>query len=181
MMSPQLEDIVRKVCSDERIAPAEALVLWHEAPLWLLGELAARRKERVSGDKVYFNRNFHIEPTNLCVFNCNFCSYRRPKGSPEAWDYSLEEVERIARDHAGQGLTEVHIVGGVHPEHDLYYYVEMIRRVKAILPEATVKAFTAIELSYMIRKAGLTIDEGLRLLMGVKTKCTKEEQRQKDR
>lgn len=164
MMSPQLEDIVRKVRSDEQIAPAEALVLWHEAPLWLLGELAARRKERVSGDKVYFNRNFHIEPTNLCVFNCNFCSYRRPKGSPEAWDYSLEEVERIARDHAGQGLTEVHIVGGVHPEHDLYYYVEMIRRVKAILPEATVKAFTAIELSYMIRKAGLTIDEGLRLL-----------------
>ena len=163
-MSPQLEDIVRKVRSDERIAPAEALVLWHEAPLWLLGELAARRKERVSGDKVYFNRNFHIEPTNLCVFNCNFCSYRRPKGSPEAWDYSLEEVERIARDHAGQGVTEVHIVGGVHPEHDLYYYVEMIRRVKAILPEATVKAFTAIELSYMIRKAGLTIDEGLRLL-----------------
>lgn len=72
MMSPQLEDIVRKVRSDERIAPAEALVLWHEAPLWLLGELAARRKERVSGDKVYFNRNFHIEPTNLCVFNCNF-------------------------------------------------------------------------------------------------------------
>ena len=163
-MSPQLEDIVRKVRSDERIAPAEALVLWHEAPLWLLGELAARSKERVSGDKVYFNRNFHIEPTNLCVFNCNFCSYRRPKGSPEAWDYSLEEVERIARDHAGQGVTEVHIVGGVHPEHDLYYYVEMIRRVKAILPEATVKAFTAIELSYMIRKAGLTIDEGLRLL-----------------
>lgn len=163
-MSPQLEDIVRKVRSDERIAPAEALVLWHEAPLWLLGELAARSKERVSGDKVYFNRNFHIEPTNLCVFNCNFCSYRRPKGSPEAWDYSLEEVERIARDHVGQGVTEVHIVGGVHPEHDLYYYVEMIRRVKAILPEATVKAFTAIELSYMIRKAGLTIDEGLRLL-----------------
>ena len=163
-MSPQLEDIVRKVRSDERIAPAEALVLWHEAPLWLLGELAARSKERVSGDKVYFNRNFHIEPTNLCVFNCNFCSYRRPKGSPEAWDYSLEEVERIARDHAGQGVPEVHIVGGVHPEHDLYYYVEMIRRVKAILPEATVKAFTAIELSYMIRKAGLTIDEGLRLL-----------------
>ena len=120
-MSPQLEDIVRKVRSDERIAPAEALVLWHEAPLWLLGELAARSKERVSGDKVYFNRNFHIEPTNLCVFNCNFCSYRRPKGSPEAWDYSLEEVERIARDHAGQGVTEVHIVGGVHPQSGADY------------------------------------------------------------
>ena len=102
-MSPQLEDIVRKVRSDERIAPAEALVLWHEAPLWLLGELAARRKERVSGDKVYFNRNFHIEPTNLCVFNCNFCSYRRPKGSPEAWDYSMEEIEA---EFAGKGYGD---------------------------------------------------------------------------
>ena len=118
----------------------------------------------MSGDKVYYNRNFHIEPTNRCVFNCRFCSYRRPKGDPEAWDYSMEEIEAIARAHAGQGMTEVHIVGGVHPDHDLDYYVEMIRRVKAILPEATVKAFTAIELSYMIRRAGLSLEEGLRRL-----------------
>lgn len=157
----QLDEIIRKVRADERITPAEALVLWHEAPLWLLGELAAGHKERISGDKVFYNRNFHIEPTNLCVFNCEFCSYRRPKGSPEAWDYSMEEIERIARTRAGQGMTEVHIVGGVHPEHDLEYYLEMIRRVKAILPEAAVKAFTAIELSYMIRRAGLTVEEGL--------------------
>ena len=164
MMSPQLEDIVRKVRSDERIAPAEALVLWHEAPLWLLGELAARRKERVSGDKVYFNRNFHIEPTNRCVFNCRFCSYRRPAGDPEAWDYTMDEIEQIARERQGKGITEVHIVGGVHPDHGLDYYTDMIRRVKSILPGTAVKAFTAIELSYMIRKAGLTTEEGLRQL-----------------
>ena len=96
-----IDDIAAKVRRAERIDDAEAARLWREAPLWLLGELADGRKRAVSGDKVYFNRNFHIEPTNLCVFNCNFCSYRRPKGSPEAWDYSLEEVERIARDHAG--------------------------------------------------------------------------------
>ena len=160
----RLETIAEKIRSDVRIAPDEALVLWHEAPLWLLGQLATERKRRVSGDKVFYNRNIHLEPTNRCVFNCRFCSYRRPKESPEAWDYSMEEVERIARDHAGRGITEVHIVGGVHPDHGLEYYAEMIRRVRAALPGAAVKAFTAIELSYMIRTAGLTTEEGLRVL-----------------
>ncbi|WP_302605561.1 aminofutalosine synthase MqnE [uncultured Alistipes sp.] len=160
----RLETIAEKIRSGERIAPDEALVLWHEAPLWLLGQLATERKCRVSGDKVFYNRNIHLEPTNRCVFNCRFCSYRRPKESPEAWDYSMEEVERIARDHAGRGITEVHIVGGVHPDHGLEYYAEMIRRVRAALPGAAVKAFTAIELSYMIRKAGFTTEEGLRVL-----------------
>ncbi|MEG2365132.1 MAG: CofH family radical SAM protein [Alistipes sp.] len=160
-----LHDIACKVRQAQRITTDEALTLWREAPLWLLGELATTCKQRVSGDKVFYNRNFHIEPTNLCVFNCRFCSYRRPKGSPEAWDYSMTQIEEIARKRAGQGITEVHIVGGVHPEHGLDYYVDMIRRVKAILPEAAVKAFTAIELAYMIRKAGLTTEQGLRALI----------------
>ena len=160
-----LEETVGKLREGGRITGDEALVLWREAPLWQLGELAVAAKRRVSGDKVYYNRNFHVEPTNLCVFNCRFCSYRRPKGSPEAWDYSLGDIERLVRSHAGSGATEVHIVGGVHPDHDIYYYAEMIRRVKALIPGAAVKAFTAIELSYMIRKAGLSTGEGLQRLI----------------
>ncbi|MEG0789182.1 MAG: aminofutalosine synthase MqnE [Alistipes sp.] len=160
----EIDRIADKIHHAQRITPAEALSLWREAPLWLLGQLASERKQCVSGDKVYYNRNFHIEPTNLCVFNCKFCSYRRPKGSPEVWDYSMEEIEQMARAHQGQGVTEVHIVGGVHPEHGLDYYIDMIRRIKTILPAATIKAFTAIELSYMIRKAGYSICEGLQLL-----------------
>ena len=160
-----LEETVGKLREGGRITGDEALALWREAPLWQLGELAVAAKRRVSGDKVYYNRNFHVEPTNLCVFNCRFCSYRRPKGSPGAWDYSLGDIERLVRSHAGSGATEVHIVGGVHPDHDIYYYAEMIRRVKALIPGAAVKAFTAIELSYMIRKAGLSIREGLQLLI----------------
>jgi len=159
------ERIADKVRRNERITDTEALRLWREAPLWLLAGLAMERKRRISGDKVYYNRNFHIEPTNLCVFNCRFCSYRRPKGSPEAWDYTMEEIEELARRQRGKGVTEVHIVGGVHPDHGLDYYCEMIRRVKAILPEVAVKAFTAIELSYMIRKAGLSVREGLERLI----------------
>ncbi len=160
-----LDSIVAKVRSAERISGEEALLLWQEAPLWLLGELAVAAKQRASGDKVFFNRNFHLEPTNLCVFNCRFCSYRRTKGSPDAWDYSMEEMEQIVRDRANSGATEIHIVGGVHPEHDIYYYAELIRRVKAIMPDVAIKAFTAVELSYMIRKAGLSIKEGLQLLI----------------
>ena len=97
----QIDDIAAEVRRGARIGDAEAARLWREAPLWLLGELATECKRRVSGDKVYFNRNFHIEPTNRCVFNCRFCSYRRPAGSPEAWDYTMEEIEQIAREKLG--------------------------------------------------------------------------------
>lgn len=159
------EEIAARVAAGERLNEEQALVLWREAPLWRLAELAVARKREVSGDKVFYNKNFHVEPTNVCVFNCKFCSFRRPKGSPEAWDMSMEQVEELVRSFESSGVTEVHIVGGVHPEHDIYYYCDMIRRVRAILPDVAVKAFTAIELSYMIRKAGLSVEEGLKLLI----------------
>ena len=159
------KDIAAAVRQGCRLSAEDALILWHDAPLWSLSELALQRKRDVSGDKVYFNRNFHLEPTNICVFNCKFCSYRKPKGSAEAWDMSMEDVERMVQGYVGSGVTEVHIVGGVHPEHDLYYYADMIRRVKAILPDVSVKAFTAIELAWMINRSGLSIREGLQLLI----------------
>ena len=159
------EDIAAQVAKGARLDEEQALVLWREAPLWRLAELAVARKREVSGDKVFYNKNFHVEPTNVCVFNCKFCSFRRPKGSPEAWDMSMEQVEELVHSFEGSGVTEVHIVGGVHPEHDIYYYCDMIRRVKSILPSVAVKAFTAIELPYMIRKASLSVEEGLKLLI----------------
>lgn len=159
------KDIAAAVRQGCRLSAEDALILWHDAPLWSLSELALQRKRAVSGDKVYFNRNFHLEPTNICVFNCKFCSYRKPKGSAEAWDMSMEDVERMVQGYVGSGVTEVHIVGGVHPEHDLYYYADMIRRVKAILPDVSVKAFTAIELAWMINRSGLSIREGLQFLI----------------
>ena len=161
----QWEHIASLVEAGKRLSFDEALTLWQQAPLWRLGELAVRRKRAISGEKVFYNKNFHIEPTNLCVFNCKFCSFRQPKGSPKAWDMTMEEVEQMVRSFRGKGITEMHIVGGVHPEHGLDYYCDMIRRVKAILPAVAVKAFTAIELSYMIRQAGLTTEQGLRLLI----------------
>lgn len=159
------EDIALAVRAGARLTSEQALTLWHEAPLWCIAELAVERKEKISGDKVYYNRNFHLEPTNLCIFNCKFCSFRRTKSSPEAWDLSMEQIEQVVRSYEGKGVTEVHIVGGVHPEHGLEYYCDMIRRVKQILPDVAVKAFTAIELSYMIRQAGLSVKQGLQRLI----------------
>ena len=159
-----LTDIIEKCRRAERITADEALILWQQAPLWQLAELAVAAKRRVSGDKVYYNRNFHLEPTNVCLFECKFCSYRRRAGEEGAWDYSMDEVLDIVRSRKDSGATEIHIVGGVHPTHDLYYYADMIRCVKEIMPQVAIKAFTAVELNYMIRQAGLTLEQGLTLL-----------------
>lgn len=163
-MGRTIDDIGQHVCGGGRLTAEDARLLWEKAPLWMLGELAFERKRRVSGDKVYYNRNFHIEPTNVCLFECRFCSYRRAAGEEGAWDYSMDEIMWMVEARRESGATEVHIVGGVHPTHDLYYYAEMIRRIKQTLPEVCIKAFTAVELRYMIQRAGLTIEEGLRLL-----------------
>lgn len=159
------EEITASVSAGERLTAEDALILWQDAPLWRLGELAVAKKREISGDKVFYNRNFHLEPTNVCLFNCKFCSFRRPRGSEGAWEWTMEQMEEQVRRYIGSGVTEVHIVGGVHPDHNLDYYCELIRRVKTILPDVAVKAYTAIELSYMIRKAGLSTREGLQRLI----------------
>lgn len=157
----EISDAVR---SGERITTDDAITLWREAPLWLLGELAVERKRRASGDMVYYNRNIHIEPSNICLFNCEFCSFRRREGDADAWFMTIDEVVARAEEMRGSDITEIHIVGGVHPSHSLESYCEMIRRVKEVLPHVAVKAYTAVELFYMIRKADVTVVEGLRRL-----------------
>ena len=163
-LTPDVKRVVAKVRGRERISREDAEILWMQAPLALLGMLAVELKREKSGEVVFYNRNIHVEPTNVCVFNCRFCSYHKAVESPMAWDYSLDKVREIVSGYVGKEITEVHIVGGVHPKHDLWHYIDMVRLVKEVLPYVAVKAFTAIELGYMIRKAGLTLEEGLSLL-----------------
>ncbi len=165
-MKVSVENILSKVERRERITSDEALLLWEEAPLARLGALAAAIKREKSGDAVYYNCNIHIEPTNICIFRCRFCSYRRASAEDDgAWFYGLDEIGRMAAARRETGITEVHIVGGVHPEHTLEDYEAMISTVRRELPEVTIKAFTAVELSHMIRKAGLGLREGLQRLI----------------
>lgn len=166
-----INEISESIRRGERLAKEDALKLWREAPLWLLGELASERKEQVSGKEVYYNRNVHLEPTNICLFNCEFCSFRRREGDKDAWYMSLDDIEARAMELRGADITEVHIVGGVHPKHDLDTYCAMIRRVKRALPHVTVKAYTAVEIFYMIRNDGISVVEGLRRLKEAGMEC----------
>lgn len=164
-------DIAASIRRGERLSADDALVLWREAPLWMLGELATERKVAVSGREVFYNRNVHLEPSNVCLFNCEFCSFRRREGDPDAWTMNVDEVEARAMELRDADITEVHIVGGVHPNHNLDTYVEMVRRVKRQLPHVAVKAYTAVEIFYMIKREGISIVEGLQRLAEAGMEC----------
>jgi aminodeoxyfutalosine synthase len=161
-----LRVIAEKITGNIRITPEDGLFLFKKADLSLLGLLAGVVRRRHNGNLAYFNRNFHIEPTNICIYNCRFCSYHKPEGDPESWEYSHEEMLDIVKRFDDKAVTEVHIVGGVHPSHDLHYWGSLIRKIKAYRPSIHVKAFSAIELDHMISLAGCTIEEGLKLLKG---------------
>ena len=157
-----LLNIAEKVQNNERLTEEEGVLLFEKGDLGFLGALANHIAERLHGGKVYFNRNFHIEPTNVCVFTCNFCSYSRQyKHRDEGWELGIEQMLDIVRKYDGQPVTEVHIVGGVHPKMNLEFFCELLSRIRAHRPDLHLKGFTAVELDYMFRKAKLTVEEGL--------------------
>lgn len=161
----ELRAIAEKVIRKERLSRAEGLILFEKAELNFVGALANFVRERLHGNKTYFNRNFHIEPTNVCIFTCGFCSYSRTyKNKENGWELSLEEMMDIVRKYDGEPVTEVHIVGGVHPKMNLDFFCDLLERIKTHRPELHRKGFTAVELEYMIRKAKLTIEEGMQRL-----------------
>ena len=164
-LDKQLLTIAEKVKNQQRLTEEEGVVLFEKGELAYLGALANHVRERLHGHKVYFNRNFHIEPTNVCVFTCNFCSYSRQyKHRDEGWEMSIEQMMDMVRKYDVEPVTEVHIVGGVHPKMNLEFFCELISKIKAHRPELHIKGFTAVELDYMFRKAKLTAREGMQKL-----------------
>lgn len=162
---PELFKIGEKIAAGERLTPAEGLYIFEHASLGWVGAMANFVRERMHGNRTYFNRNFHIEPTNVCVFSCKFCSYSRLyKNREEGWELSIDQMLDIVKSYDGKPITEVHIVGGVHPKMDMYYFMDLIRQIKAHRPDLHVKGFTAVELDYMFRKAKVTTEEGMRLM-----------------
>jgi aminodeoxyfutalosine synthase len=141
------------------------LLLFQKGELAFVGALANFIREKKHGNTTYFNRNFHIEPTNVCVFSCKFCSYSRLYANKEeGWELSIEQMVDIVKKYDGQPVTEVHIVGGVHPKMNMAYFIELMQKIKQHRPNLHVKAFTAVELDYMFRKAKLTPEEGMKQL-----------------
>src|SRR6478672_10209318 len=162
---PGLRKIGEKILNNRRISFDEGVLLFEKGSLAYLGSLANWKREQMHGNKTYFNRNFHIEPTNVCVFACKFCSYSRLYAHrEEGWELSIDQMINIVKSYDSKPITEVHIVGGVHPKMNMAYFKELIQKIKAHRPDLHIKAFTAVELDYMFRKAKLTTEEGMREL-----------------
>ena len=159
-----LKAIGQKILQSERISFEDGVALFEKSSLPYVGALANWKRNELHGDLTYFNRNFHIEPTNVCVFSCKFCSYSKLYAhKEEGWELTIDQMMDIVRSYDGKPVTEVHIVGGVHPKLTLAFFLDLMRAIKAHRPELHIKAFTPVELDYMFRKAKVSIQEGMRL------------------
>ena len=162
-LDPALLRVAEKVRDNVRISEEEGLFLFEQAPLGYLGTLANHIRERKHGDHTFFNRNFHIEPTNVCLYTCTFCSYSRLiKQRSDGWELSMDDMMDIVRKYDGLPVTEVHIVGGVLPQYDLDFYVEFFQRIRQHRPELHIKALTPVEYHYIFKKAKVSYEEGMR-------------------
>jgi aminodeoxyfutalosine synthase len=162
---PELKHIAQKVRDNQRITFDEGVLLYEKGELGYLGVLANYIREQKHGDKTYFNRNFHIEPTNLCVYDCKFCSYSRLiKERSEGWEYTMDDMLNIVKKYDNEPVTEVHIVGGVLPQYDMAFYMELFSRIKAHRPDLHVKALTPVEYHYIFKKAKLDYATGMRMM-----------------
>ncbi|MFT4202819.1 MAG: aminofutalosine synthase MqnE [Chitinophagaceae bacterium] len=160
-----LKKIAKKILAGTRISDGDGILLFEKGSLNFLGALANFVREKKNGNRTYFNRNFHVEPTNVCVFTCAFCSYSRLyKHREEGWEFSEDQMMDIVRSYDNQPVTEVHIVGGVHPKLNLPFFIELLKKIKAHRPELHIKGYTAVELDYMFRKAKVSVAEGLTML-----------------
>ena len=159
-----LKTIGQKILQNERISFEDGVALFEKSSLPYVGALANWKRNELHGDLTYFNRNFHIEPTNVCVFSCKFCSYSKLYAhKEEGWELTIDQMMDIVKSYDGKPVTEVHIVGGVHPKLTLAFFLDLMRAIKAHRPELHIKAFTPVELDYMFRKAKVSIQEGMRL------------------
>ncbi len=157
--------IVEKVRLETRLNEDDALYLFQHDNLGFLGVLANQVRENRHGDRTYFNRNFHVEPTNVCIYTCSFCSYSRLiKKREEGWEYTEDDIMDIIRSYDDQPVTEVHIVGGVLPQYDVQFYASLFRKIKEHRSELHIKALTPVEYHYIFKKAKLSYRDGMKLM-----------------
>ncbi len=158
---PRLDSIAEKVMAKERLTPEEGLLLYRTRDVLAVGWLANVVRERLHGDKTYFNVNRHINHTNVCIAACRLCAFGRKKGDPNGYTMGLEEAWETAASGYSEAVTEFHIVGGLHPDLPLEYYLDLLVGLKERFPKVHIKAFTMVEVSFLARRAKLTIEETL--------------------
>jgi len=161
---PRLSPIAEKVFAEERLGFEDGVTLYRSPDILAVGWLANFVREKMHGDVAYFNVNRHINPTNVCVAACRLCAFGRKKDSPGAYTMALEEAWERAAQGYSEAVTEFHLVGGLHPDLHLEYFLDLIRGLKERFPKVHVKAFTMVEIAYLARRAKLTIRETVQKL-----------------
>ncbi len=161
-----MQKIIEKVQAGERISDEDGMYLYTQADLSEVGVLANYVREKKHGIKTYFNRNFHIEPTNVCLYTCTFCSYSRLiKKRDQGWEYTHDEIMDMIKKYDDEPVTEVHIVGGVLPQYDLAFYQKLFSAIRAHRPDLHIKALTPVEYHYIFKKAKVSYEEGMKLML----------------
>jgi aminodeoxyfutalosine synthase len=158
---PALAPIAEKVRLDEPLAHADGVTLYHSRDLHGIGRLANFVREKLHGDKTFYNRNRHINYTNVCALSCKFCSFYRKRGEEGAYEMPVEQVVAIAKRAYEGGATEVHVVGGLHPWLKFDYYLDLLRGITRECPGLHIKAFTAIEIVHFSRVARMSVRDVL--------------------
>ena len=161
---PRLEAVADKVLNQQRLEADDALALWASPDLLAVGWLANQLRERMHGDKTYFNVNRHINPTNVCVAACRLCAFGRKKDVPGSYTMALEQAFETAAEGYNEAVTEFHIVGGLHPDLPFEYFLDLIRGLKERFPQVHLKAFTMVEIAFFAKRAKLSIRETLEKL-----------------
>jgi aminodeoxyfutalosine synthase len=157
----RLEPIAKKVLAGERLTGDDAFILYGTGDILAVGWLANHVRERLHGDKTYFNVNRHINPTNVCVAACRLCAFGRKKDTAGAYTMALEEAFETAASGYSEAVTEFHIVGGLHPDLPFQYFLDLVSGLKERFPQVHLKAFTMVEVSYLAKRAKLSIRETL--------------------
>src|ERR1700740_2749887 len=160
----RLQPIQAKVSAGERLDAQDALALYRTGDILAVGWLANLVRERMHGDKAYFNVNRHINPTNVCVAACRLCAFGRKKDAPGAYTMALEEAFETAASGYTEAVTEFHIVGGLHPDLPFQYFLDLCSGLKQRFPHVHLKAFTMVEVAYLAKRAWLSIRETLEQL-----------------
>jgi aminodeoxyfutalosine synthase len=155
-----IEKIKEKVKSGKRLTRKDGLELFKSNDLLALGRMASLVAQKKNGNRVYFVRNMHINPTNICVNRCKFCAFSRSKGESGAYEMSIEDILNKASS-AGKGVRELHIVSGLHPDLPFEWYLDMLGALKKEFPKMHLKAFTAVEIDYLAKLSGLSVTDTL--------------------
>lgn len=160
----RVETIINKISASERLSIEDGIELYNHAPLMLLSNLALKIKDKFSQNKIFYNRNFHIEPTNICAYNCKFCSFRKAADSADSWSMNKEQIVTYAKERYTKEISEVHLVGGVLPSATIEMYGDIISSLRTLMPKVSIKALSAIEHIYVFEKAGISYTDGLKYL-----------------